>query len=193
MTAEAATLLLGGGWLAIGIVTGVALAHRGHPPATTLAAVLAWPVLLPLFEATHLGTAGPHHAQIVTAFDALTTALADPVASTVVDPASILHLRDALIRADARILAVDRLLADPSLAGDDAADRLRTAHAYAVGEVDAALRGVIQLRVQLGLLALLGDTGPARAQLDALAARVRALEEVSLPPTASGTFRVGAA
>lgn len=193
MNAGIATLLLVGGWLLIGAGTGVALQRRGHPTGTAISALMAWPALIPLFDGVSPTGTGPHHAQIVAAFQALTTALNDPAASAVVDPASILHLRDALMRADARIAIVERLLGDPTLAADESTMRLRAAHVHAVQEIQDALRGVIQLRVQLGLLALLGDTGPARAQLDALAARVRALEEVSLPATHGATVRRGVA
>ena len=183
MSATSATLLLVALWLAIGACTGLAIARRGLPLTTAATAVAAWPVLLPLLAdpvATVLP--GPHTTRIVTTFGALDAALREPAARDVVGREAIDRLRLALHRADARIAMVDRMLQDDVVAADPASAPLVEARARAAAEVDAVLRGVVQLRVQVGLLALAGDTAPARDQVGELLARVRALEEITLTP-----------
>jgi hypothetical protein len=80
---------------------------------------------------------------------------------------------------------VDRLLSDPAVSANG--DALRRARERAAGEVEASLQELVQLRVQLGLMALAGDAAPVRARMGALSARVRTLEELGLvaEPTAS--------
>jgi hypothetical protein len=123
-------------------------------------------VLLPLLA--NAG-GGPYAGRIAAAFAALAGADLDPVA--------LARVRDALLRADARVALVDRMLAE--LGPDPEAARLVEARARAADEIEAVLRGVAQLRVQLGLVALAGDTAPARRAMAELAARVGALEELT--------------
>ena len=59
------------------------------------------------------------------------------------------------------------------------AERLQAARDKAAAEVEAVLKGLVQLRVQLGLVALAGETGPVRDRLMELSARLTALEEVA--------------
>ncbi|MFZ5480868.1 MAG: hypothetical protein ACOZNI_29175 [Myxococcota bacterium] len=179
--ATTTTLLLLAGWLVVGGFTAAALARRGHPMATVACAVPAWPVLLSLFEqAGGKRGAGPYASRIAAAFAALAETMRDPAATEVVDPDTLGRVREALDRADARVALVDRMLADESLRGDAAAARLADARARAAGQIEEILRGVVQLRVQVGLVALAGDVAPARERLGELAARVHALEELTL-------------
>jgi hypothetical protein len=179
MSATSATLLLLGAWLVLGGATAVALARNGQPAGTAVAALAAWPVLLPLLG-TAPPTAGPFSARIHGAFSALRAALADPGAAGVIGPDELTTLEASLHRADARIGMVDRLLAEEALRADPLSAQLDRARGHAVDEVEAVLRGVVQLRVQVGLLALAGDTAPVRERLQELGARVRAIEEISL-------------
>lgn len=178
MNATAATLVLVLAWLTLGAVTGVTLARRGQPTSTALTALLAWPVLLPLLGGVPAG--GPFADRIAAAFSALRAALADPSAASVVNPEEIVALEGALRRADARIAMVDRLLQEDALGEDPLSAQLRRARGHAADEVEAVLRGVVQLRVQVGLVALAGDTLPVRERMRELGARVSALEELSL-------------
>lgn len=180
MNATATTLAVLAAWVALGALTAGALAHRGQPLPTALAAVAAWPVLLPLLQDDAPASTGPFALRIAAAFAALEAALRDPAAVGVVAPEEVARLRASLARADGRLATVDRLLADEALAADPAAARLRDARGRAAEEVEAVLRGVVQLRVQVGLLALAGDTLPVRDRMAELGARVRALEELAL-------------
>jgi hypothetical protein len=176
MTATSATLGIVVIWLTLGSVTAALLSRRGQPLPTVLSAIGAWPVLLPLLVDGPVSGTGPYAARIATTFAALESAVRDPMAGETLDLAAIAHLREALLRADARLALVDRLLRD-ELGPDDAP--LRTARARAAAEVENVLRGVVQLRAQVGLLALTSDTGPARDRLRDLSQRVRALEEIA--------------
>ena len=181
MNATFATLALAAAWLLIGGGVATALVRRGEPASTALAAVAAWPVLLPMLSgAAPVVTVGPFAARIEACFGALRAALADPVAAGVVTAEELVALEAALRRADARIATVDRLLGEEALRGDPLAAQLERARDFAADEVEAVLRGVVQLRVQVGLVALAGDTVPVRGRMRELAARVRAIEELSL-------------
>ncbi len=166
-------------WLAVGLVVATALSRQGHPPPTALAAIIAWPAMVPLLGNAEGPVGGPFSARIHTAFSALRLALADPSLAAAADEASLSGVESALHRADLRIASVDRLLADEALASDPESARLRAARDRAAAEVEAVLRQVLSLRVQLGLVALAGDTSTVRNHLAALAARARALEEVA--------------
>jgi hypothetical protein len=165
-----------------GVVTGVALKGRGQPVSVASTAVFAWPLLLGLFES---GGApgllpGPFFARIQDTFTALTSAMRDPAAEGLANAAELATLRASLLTVDARIGMVDRLLDDEGLRGDPLGERLRDARGHAAAEVEAVLKGVVQLKLQVGLLALVGDTLPVRERMRELGARVRALEEISL-------------
>lgn len=183
MNATSTTLLLLGAWLLIGVGTALVLARRGQPAATALSALVAWPVLLPLLgDAGDAGgrNAGPFATRIDTCFAALRSALADPSASDIVTSEELVSLERALRRADGRIGMVDRLLSEEALRADPLATQLDRARGLAADEIESVLRGVVQLRVQVGLVALAGDTLPVRERMRELGARVRALEEISL-------------
>lgn len=179
MTPTTTTVALALAWLACGVVTAVLLAQRGQAIPTVAAAVAAWPVLIPLLTDAP-APRGPNGARIAAAFAALEAALREPAAVGVVTPHDVARLRDALHRADARLAVVDRLLSDDALATDPVAARLRDGREQAQQGIEALLRGVLQLRVQVGLLALAGDTLPVRDRMQELTARVRALEELAL-------------
>jgi hypothetical protein len=65
----------------------------------------------------------------------------------------------------------------------DSALALRQARARSAGEIEAVLAGVLQLRLQIGLLALAGDDRAARQRLAELRDRARALEELTPIPS----------
>lgn len=185
MNPTSATLLLLGAWLLLGGCTALALARRGQPVTTALSALIAWPVLLPLLgdgggSATDARHKGPFVTRIDTCFTALRGALADPSVCGIVTTEELVSLEQALRRADGRIGMVDRLLAEDALRADPLATQLDRARALAADEIESVLRGVVQLRVQVGLVALAGDTLPVRERMRELGARVRAIEETSL-------------
>ncbi len=70
-----------------------------------------------------------------------------------------------------------RLLEDGAVAADPASARLHKALAHSAQEVEEVLSKLVTVRVQLGLVALAGDTAPVRCHLGELASRARALEE----------------
>jgi hypothetical protein len=183
MTGSALALTLAGAWVGVGVGVGVVLVRQGQPVATGVAALLVWPALLPLLapagEAAAPEVGGPFRQRIGAAFEALRAALVDPALSGVADAATLDPIESSLRRADARIAAVDRLLEDSAVAADPAAVRLHQARTHAADEVEAVLRQLVTVRVQLGLVALAGDTEPVRSHLGALAARARALEELA--------------
>jgi hypothetical protein len=182
MNATTATLLLVAAWLLVGTGVGLALTRRGQPASAALTAVAAWPVLLPvLFDgAPPVRPAGPFADRIAACFASLRNALADPAAHGVVTPEELVSLQEALNRADGRIGMVDRMLGEEALRGDPLADQLVRARGFAADEIEGVLRGVVQLRVQVGLVALAGDTLPVKDRMRELRARVHAIEEISL-------------
>lgn len=181
MNASVATLMLLGLWLAIGGATAAALHKRGQPALTALTAVIAWPVLVPLLTdgGSTLGS-GPYAQRIQSCFNALRSALREDATTGIVTNEELDALERALQRADARIAMVDRLLSEDALRADPMSEQLTRARGFAGDEIEAVLRGVVQLRVQVGLVALAGDTVPVRDRMAELGARVRALEELSL-------------
>src|SRR5690606_26310440 len=93
----------------------------------------------------------------------------------------------ALYRADERLALVDRLLDSmqtpeglPTQGGlaQSLAD-LRRARAVAAAEVEAVLEGLAQLRVQIGLRSLVGNSVPVRECLRDLRARLAAVDELA--------------
>lgn len=182
MTGSGLALGLGVAWLAVGAAVGLTLARQGQPRPTALSAVLAWPALVGLLGTTPDDggmAAGPYAERIVAAFQALRAALTETGLTGTVDLQALAAMEVALRRADARLCAVDRLLADEAVARDAGAERLGAARAHAAEEIEAVLRQLVTVRVQLGLVALAGDTGPVRAHLAELGARARALAEVA--------------
>lgn len=169
------------GWLIVGSVVGARLTRLGHDATTSASALVAWPALLSLLSAEARAVAGPYAARIASTFQALSEALGDPVAAPVPWRADALALREVLEAADHRLVLVDRLLAttddhDPVVARSRGA--LTAARAHAASEIEAVLGGLVELRLQIGMLALAGDSEPVRDRLAALQARARALAEV---------------
>ncbi len=166
-------------YLLIGAGVGASMWRRGHPAAQAAAALVAWPLLVgPAEGAEGLPTGkGPHAARIIAAFAALRASLAEPSGQDLIPAAEVQGMERSLLAADARIGLVDRLLSDPEIAAS--AQPLQIARARAAQEIEASLREVIQLRIQIGLVALAGDTAPVRSRVQSLAARVRALSEMN--------------
>jgi hypothetical protein len=171
------------GYAAVGTGVAVLLERRGQPPATVLSAIVAWPRLLSLLFAE--GTSGPMDARIARSFEPLRAALLDGSGDALMSLAELEALERGLRRASLRLGVVDALLAESSdglgheVKGSLGA--LRDARLRASQEVEAVLEGVLQLRVQMGLLALEGDTEPVRDRIRELKARVSALDEVERP------------
>ena len=153
---------LGAGYLALGSATAALLAKRGRPAATVGTAILAWPVLLPLaFGDEPKAPSGPHGHRIDASLQALGEALSETPANGPGWTEDVTGLRAALHRADARVGMVDRLIeqAPSSLEDPDtlaSLDALRSAREQSVREIEAVLLGVVQLRLQVGLLTLAG-------------------------------------
>ena len=115
MTGSGLALGLGVAWLAVGAAVGLTLARQGQPRPTALSAVLAWPALVGLLGTTPDDggmAAGPYAERIVAAFQALRAALTETGLTGTVDLQALAAMEVALRRADARLCAVDRLLAD---------------------------------------------------------------------------------
>jgi hypothetical protein len=197
-----ATLALG--YLGLGSVMAWHLSRNGHGLGTATSALACWPLLLGLInrppprgslDDLELGPRaelGSKRAQI----DACMRALAEGLAETVdadgrspalIDARQLVSLRAALHRADARIARVDRLLRETEGARERVVDagldaalaRLRGARDHARAELEAVLANLLQLRVQLGLFHLAGESEPVRERLVELESRLTALVELS--------------
>lgn len=160
-----------GSWLVAGLLVAGLLQRAGQPPGVVGTAVLGWPLYLPMLTAPAT-TEGPLAQRIRLAFEGLRDTLAEHHEPL---PVNLDGLEAALLRADARVARVDRLLAEaePALA-----EELRLARDRSVAQVEAALAELLRVRVQVGLVALSQDSVPVQARLAELAARVRAIEEV---------------
>lgn len=192
-----ATLALG--YLGAGAAIAGHLGRKGHGLGVTSSALVCWPLLLGLigrapptaelrFESRP--GAGPNATRIDACLRTLTEGLAETVESggaALIDASQLSTLADALHQADGRIARVDRLLreteAQRALVHDASVDaavaRLRSAREHAHRELEAVLAGLLQLRVQLGLFTLAGESEPVRERLAELQARVAALAELS--------------
>ncbi len=172
-------------WLGAGAVVALRLSRQGASPGAAIAALGAWPLMLGAHEPLVLPapTGGPLAERIATAFASLEEALDDPSAGDVASQQELASLRRALEEADRRLDLVDRLLAEAPEGAAEGVERshprLRRARAHAASEAEAVLSGVLQLRIQVGLLALAGDTLPVRERLSELRARVAALDELA--------------
>jgi hypothetical protein len=175
----AVTLALAGGYVGCGLLCAAMLVRRGAPSETALSALVVWPLLLPMLSSAPLSETGPLSSRIEQAFLALRSVI-DEVGSSSVELADLQGLQAALRRADERVALVDRWIARELSARDGAGvEALQAARDRAISEIEAVLAGLAQLRLQIGLLTLAGpqDTS-VRDQLQALQARVAALEEV---------------
>lgn len=173
-----------GAWLLVGCAVALLLASRGLPETTAIAAVLAWPFLLPLLQPAppEVATRGPLGGRVDRVVDGVLQALRDADASTPAAEDDLAAMRQALHDADARIGRADQLLADTEdlSEGVDAEQRaLRQARDGARDDLEGVLAGLVQLRLQVGRLALAGDTSPVVRQLAELRARVGALGELA--------------
>lgn len=197
-----ATLTLG--YLGVGTAIAWHLGRKGHGLGVTSSALACWPLLLGLIGRTPPPSdtlrfdprppphahAGPNAARIDACVRTLAEGLAETLesgGSSLIDAAQLAKLADALHRADDRIARVDRLLRETESQRDLVRDRsveaamvrLRSARERAHAELEAVLAGLIQLRVQLGLFTLAGESEPVRERLAELEARVAALAELS--------------
>ena len=179
-------LVVGLLYVAAGVAVAVLLSRRGASTATALSALPCWPLLLPLLSrAPEPRGAGPFGARIEDGLQALRETMADPAAEDVAPPADLDGLVLDLHRADERLAMVDRLLhtvvaegnADPAVA--EGLETLRRARASAAAEVEAVLDGMVQLRLQIGLRSLAGNSVPVRERLRDLRARLAAVDEIA--------------
>lgn len=169
-----------------GVVVATMLARRGHPTATTLGALVCWPLFGSLlFVRPHDTTPGPMHGRILQAMAALRDAMNEPGADVLASSGDVDPLTDDLLRADARLVEADRLLAavisggqasNPGVAEGAAA--LRNARAAAAAQIEAVLDGAVQLRLQIGLRSLAGNAVPVSERLRDLRGRLAAIEEL---------------
>lgn len=161
-------------YILIGSFIGANLHHKGQSTATALSAILAWPLLV---GSTPTGN-GPLSSKIMAAFSALESAATETSAKGLISNEEVNALRHHLLLADGRLAIVDRLLQDPQLSRSG--EKLKQARERAAAEISEALEEVIELRIQMGLVTLAGDTGPVRERMTALRARIHALEEIGL-------------
>lgn len=145
---------------------------------------------------------GPNRERIDRCIQTLADGLAETLdagGSELIDATQLAKLRAALHRADARIAWVDRVLRETqtqcelATRGADARAAetvvdgslgvaiatLHRAREHAHHEIEAVLACLLQLRVQLGLFTLAGQSEPVRERLAELEARVAALAELS--------------
>lgn len=164
-------------WILVGVVVAGALWRRGAPPGAVGAALVAWPLLIPLLRPSPpVAPRGAAAERIDRALDALLETLADPAAAEVGFDGDLVALRAALHRVDSRVRLVDRLLEEePSSASAPALDAAR---ASARADIERVLAEVAEVRLQVGLAALAGDGARLRARLQELSARAAALDEV---------------
>lgn len=183
-------------YAAVGVVAAAELHRRGQDAGTVLSAVIAWPVLVsalrppePTRHAPGAHADGPLGRRIDDALDALEATLRDPATGDIGGVEDTADLRTSLHRTDERLALVDRLLVDGGGVADpavvDGLAALRVARTAAAAEVEAVLAGVLQLRIQIGLVTLAGNDLPVRARLRELRARIGALDEVTKLPGGS--------
>lgn len=179
MNASSLVLLLGLVYLLVGAGIGGNLLRRGLPRGAAASALVAWPLLLGSADGRAAGR-GPYAARIHRGLADLQGALTEPAVSGLVEAEELQSVLRALLAADARVAVVDGLLADPAIREATDGPRLAAARERAGAEIEAVLKGLVQLRVQLGLVALAGETAPVRSRLAELGARVKALDELGL-------------
>lgn len=182
--------------LAVGLLVAYALVggaiawlsmRRSMGLPTALGALVCWPLLVPLLTRRDGVSCGPLAPRIAASVESLRITLDDPAAAPMDGPDDLDGLITALYRADERLALVDRLLDSmqtpeglPTQGGlaQSLAD-LRRARAVAAAEVEAVLEGLAQLRVQIGLRSLVGNSVPVRECLRDLRARLAAVDELA--------------
>jgi hypothetical protein len=163
--------LLGAGYLLAGTGVALKLRQKAMATSTVFSAVVCWPLYLGLLtETPPQKRTGPLSDRIHKAFEVLAEAELDVAETT--------ELRRTLEAADARLAKVDQLLAQDLAYSGDALEHLKTARARAAAEIESVLDGVVELRIQAGLLELAGDTAPVAARLRELRTRVEAIHEI---------------
>jgi hypothetical protein len=186
-TVEPLAHVLGVGYVAIGVVIATLLARRGHAPGVALGAFACWPLFVSLLgEQPGRATPGPLHARIATTLLDLREAMAEPGALGLALPEDLAGLVDDLHRADERLALVDRLLASVAAGRTTTApgvlqstDELRRARGATAAQIEAVLDGVVQLRLQIGLRALAGNSVPVQERLRDLRGRLAAIDEIA--------------
>lgn len=189
-----ATWLLASAWLTVGAGVAAWLASRGHAQEVALAALVAWPFLLPSLAAGRVAgpRRGPQGRRIDRVVDGVLAALGEAGGQTDASVVDLEALREALHAADGRIAGVEQVLADEPEADHDlvrvARAELMAARDGSSAELEGVLAGLLQLRLQVGRLTLAGDPAEVRSRLLELRARVGALGEVAqLSPQPTGT------
>ena len=196
MIAPSLWVVLALGYLGTGAAIAWHLGRRGHELGVTASALACWPLLLGLvgrappdaeLRFDPRPSSGPNAARIDACIRTLAQGLAETVEAGLIDAPALRKLADELHRADDRIARVDRLLRETEVQRELVQDAsveaamttLRRAREHAHRELEAVLAGLLQLRVQLGLFALAGESEPVRERLAELEARVAALAELS--------------
>jgi hypothetical protein len=175
---------LGVGWVVAGVGVALVLHRRGQPAATALAALVVWPVLLPLVWASPaVAAGGPNAGRIEATAAAVRATLREAGGADEALLAALGGLVRALHEADARVGRVDALLAAPSIVEDHpGVQRARTqlvdGRRRALDEIDAVLAELVQLQLQVGLQALAGAPRDLSDRIASLEGRIRALHEV---------------
>lgn len=167
-------LLALAGWLILGTVIALVLRRMGEPAGTSLAAVPAWPLFLPLLSQTRLPTTA-YRQRIERAFVTLEQAFRDAQESPPLDLGS---LKSILLHADQRLLRVEAMIEEERDGGESLIAPLLQARSHARGEIEAVLAELGRIRIQIGLVSLSNNAAPIREALQELAARVRTLEEL---------------
>ena len=199
VTFEPLGYALVGSYLVVGAVVATLLARRGHATAVALGAFACWPLFVPLLgQRGRAPGVGPVHDRIVEALAALRDAMAEPGAEALDLPGDLEGLVGDLHRADERLAMVDRLLASvgrerataapgspAEAAGGHAKgvlqgiDELCRARAATLAQIHAVLDGVVQLRLQIGLRSLAGNSVPVQERLRDLRSRLAAIDEIA--------------
>ena len=171
---------------AAGGLTVATVLHRGgHPSATTVSALVAWPVLIPLpTRAPTLGPAltGPLAAKITSCLAALRRSLDDPATAGLASGHELAGLERSLLTADTRLGVVDRILAEADTTDEAvarSADRLRQARSRSAAEIEAVISELEQLRLHAALMVLSGESAAIRERVASLLHRASAIEEVA--------------
>lgn len=176
------------GYVAVGGAVAVGLRRQGAGLDTCGAAVVAWPFLVHLLggeTAVPDDPSGPLGGAIARAFAKVEEVLDRSDADGLHWTGELGALRRSLEEADRRLTVVDRILADaaeePSAGGAlaESLGALRATRGRAAAEIEAVLDELARLRVQIGIVALSGDSMPVREGLRGLTARVRALDELA--------------